>query len=306
MEFDVAGTLVTKRIAARSIAALLAGAWFAWSAAAGLGETDRVKAVEKIAPRIESVEFHSRVLRRPKRFCVVLPTAYRFDRDDWPVLFLLHGRGRHERSLIDDARARSALLEADFVIVLPDGDNGWYVDSPVRAADRYATYLEEVIHVAQIRYHLSRDRRRRALSGWSMGGYGCVRFAQSHNDRFISVAPMIGLLDYPRAPAEFPPGQSYPVATKTFGDDPTLWKQFNPIHDAAKLRGMSILLITARNAFDRTMNENFRKRLIELKIPGHSTVLCGKHTLEVVRESIPIVLKHTRKAFRPPTQATGS
>ena len=48
MARDLAGVSVTKRIVARAIAALLAIAGLAWSAAAGFGETGRVKAVEKI------------------------------------------------------------------------------------------------------------------------------------------------------------------------------------------------------------------------------------------------------------------
>src|SRR5688572_19867521 len=64
---------------------------------------------------------------------------------DAPVLFVLHGRGRHHRSLIESAAAREALLAASFYVVLPQGEDGWYIDSPARPADRYATYLGEVL-----------------------------------------------------------------------------------------------------------------------------------------------------------------
>lgn len=62
-----------------------------------------------------------------------------------PVLFFLHGRGRTHRSLLDSPAARTALLAAPFYIVLPQGEDGWYIDSPARPADRYASYLGEVI-----------------------------------------------------------------------------------------------------------------------------------------------------------------
>ena len=126
-----------------------------------------------------------------------------------------------------------------------------------------------------------------------MGGHGCVRFAETHPAEFASVAPVIGLLDYPRDP-----GQSYPIRTEVFGDDPAVWRQFNPIEHAEKLRGMSILLVTGDGAFDRTMNEHFSRRLTDLGIPHRQKTLRGTHSLDVVRESLPLVIEHTREAFR--------
>jgi len=250
---------------------------------------------QPLAPRIEAVTFSSQTLGRAKRFCAVLPEGYTKDRGDWPVLVLLHGRGRNERTLIDDTETRSALLAARFVTVLPDGDDGWYINSPARPADRYETYLEEVIRVAQTTYRLSRRREKRAICGWSMGGYGAMRFAQSHPAEFAMVAPIIGLLDFPRR--GLPAGQSYNVPTDRFGDDPSVWKQLNPIHHTDKLRQMSILLITARRAFDRTMNQNFRKRLLQQQIHHRWIMLEGGHTFPVVRRAVPLVVEHAERKF---------
>ena len=162
-------------------------------------------------PRVQAVGFESSVLGATKRFCAVLPDGYDKTAQPWPVLFLFHGRGRHERSLVDDAGARAALLLAPFVTILPDGDDGWYINSPVKTADRYQDYLDEVIAVATARYNLSTDPAQRGLSGWSMGGYGCTRYAIAHQEEFAALAPIIGLLDFPRA--GLPEGQSYAVPT---------------------------------------------------------------------------------------------
>ncbi|MBT4817387.1 MAG: hypothetical protein HON70_16910, partial [Lentisphaerae bacterium] len=60
--------------------------------------------------RILHPSFHSGALGKEKRYSVVLPAGYGADINRrWPVLFLFHGRGRHERSLADDAVCRSAL-----------------------------------------------------------------------------------------------------------------------------------------------------------------------------------------------------
>ncbi len=273
-------------------AILFAAAVLIAEAAAACGQAD---APQSRAERIRTGEFHSRVLDADKRFTVVLPKNYSRRRADWPVLYLLHGRGRTERSLVEDPRACHALLAAPFVTVLPDGDDGWYIDSPVRSADRYASYLEEVIAASEAEYGLSRRREDRALSGWSMGGYGCVRFAETHPDRFAAVAPIIGLLDFPRR--GLPEGQSYDVPVNRFGDRPEVWREFNPINRVEALRDMTVLLITADRAFDRTMNENFRNRLLAEGISHRWVVLPGGHTFEVVREAIPMVVDFTAQSI---------
>lgn len=247
--------------------------------------------VERVAERVELATFDSRVLHRQKRFAVVLPEEGVAARGDRPVLFFLHGRGGNERTAIDDPLMRMELLKARFVTVLPDGDESWYIDSPVCPAEKYASYLEEVLAVAERSYGLSRRQELRAIGGWSMGGYGCVRFAQTHPGQFAVVTPIIALLNYPAV------GASYPVAANVFGDDPAVWRQFNPITQAERLRGMSILLMAADHGFERSMNESFRKRLDDLQIAHRWVLLPGTHHVDMVRQAMPMVVGQVQKAF---------
>jgi len=256
---------------------------------------DDVGAVAKIADRIERVRFASQAFGATKEYCVVLPLGYSAQKADWPVLYLLHGRGRNDRSLIDDKTTRAALLKAAFVIVLPNGEDGWYVDSPVNPESRYAALLEETINAAETRYHLSALPHRRAIAGWSMGGYGAVQFAVTHPQQFSIVAPILGLLDFPRS--ELPQGQSYVVPEKTFGAKSAVWRKVNPIQSADQLRGTNVVLITADRAFDRTMNENFRDRLRESQIEHEWIMLNGTHHLDVVKQALPWVIERVQRKF---------
>jgi len=250
-----------------------------------------------VAPRIESVTYASAVLNRQRRFTVVLPDGFTRERRDWPVLYLFHGRGRHDRSLTDDDGARAALLRTRVVVVLPPGDDGWYINSPLRPLDRYADATDEVIALAEAQYGLSRDPAQRALAGWSMGGYGCVMTALNHPGQFAAVAPVIGLLDFPRTglPADF----SYEVPAARFGNDPATWAALNPITRAERLRGAAILIQTADHAFDRVMNEHFHARLDELGIAHRFEVLPGGHTFDVVRAALPNVVAFVNETLAP-------
>jgi S-formylglutathione hydrolase FrmB len=262
----------------------------------GLAEVSRELPVEQLETRIECVTFHSRALGRGMAFCVVLPSDFTRERTDWPVLYVLHGRGRTCRSLIDDDGARGHLLRAEFVIVLPQGDDGWYIDSPVRADERYAAYLAEVMTTARRQYGLSGNPRRQGICGWSMGGYGSVHYAVTHPGEFGVVASIVGLLDFPRD--GLPEGQSYSVPVKRFGGDAAIWRRFNPLLQAHNLSGSSLLIISADQAFDRTMNENFRERLRELGVQHTWVLLPGGHTFDVVRAALPLVIDHAGRTFR--------
>jgi S-formylglutathione hydrolase FrmB len=249
----------------------------------------------KIADRIEQVTFSSPSFGAKKSYSVVLPANYDAQKSDWPVLYLLHGRGRNDRSLIDDPVTREALLNASFVTVLPNGEDGWYLDSQVGSKHSYAKLLEETIHDAESRFHLSREPRKRAIAGWSMGGYGSMRFAVTHPQQFAMVATILGLLDFPRS--GLPEGQSHSIPAKTFGTDEDEWKKINPLNSAEQLRGTAVLLITADQAFDRTMNENFHARLQQLKIEHEWIVLKGTHHIDVVKQAVPIVIDRVQRTL---------
>ena len=247
-------------------------------------------AAEETAKRIVPISFHSKVLDRDKRYMAVLPAGVAADsREKLPMLLLLHGRGRNERSLVDDPAALEALLGFKGVVVLPSGDDNWYINSPVAAADRYQDYLAEVISDAESKLPVTTDRAGRGICGWSMGGYGSAMFAEAHPEMFAAFAPVIGLLDFPRD--GLPKGQSYQAPEKTFGTDREVWKRFNPINGAEKLRGMKILVITGHSAFDRTMNENFAAKLKELGIPCEYRELRGGHAFSLVTAAVKQVVE---------------
>jgi S-formylglutathione hydrolase FrmB len=199
------------------------------------------------------------------------------------------GGGRNHRSLLDVDPSRERFLGADMWVILPQGEDGWYINSPVQSQDRYEDYLSEMIAFAKTEFGLSQPPSHWSITGWSMGGYGAVRYATRYPENFGSVSAMIGLLDFPRD-ASLPDGQNYVVPLERFGQSAAVWAEFNPINAVARLQGKPVLLITADAAFDRTMNENFSTALVAAKIQHRITTLEGAHTFEVVQEALPLVL----------------
>jgi S-formylglutathione hydrolase FrmB len=246
--------------------------------------------------RITFSEITSVALGRSLPVAVVAPERPS-PADAAPVLFVLHGRGRHHRSLLDSAAARSALLAAPFHVVLPQGEDGWYIDSPARPADRYGSYLGEVVAWAGANLPVSRSPARTGIAGWSMGGYGAVRQAQANGGRFGFVASIIGLLDYPRAET-LPEGRNYRVVVDRFTADPAVWTHLNPLHHVETLRGARLSLVLATRGFELVMNENFLSALAERGLPARVHRLEGGHEFSLVERALPLVLADAAEFFR--------
>jgi len=234
---------------------------------------------ESLYEQVDRVTMSSDVLGQTKDFVVVKPEGYDSSINDWPVVYLFHGKGRTERSLVDDAGARATLQGAGFVTIMPDGDTSWYVDSPY---GDYETYIEEVMALAESTYRISTNRTERGLTGWSMGGYGCMRFAERHTNDFSAVASMIGVIDYPST------GQGREVQgdeSVIFGTDTNQWIHLNPINAATQLVGMAIHLITGdSDTITKTMNDNFDQVLTDEGIEHQYTVLSGGHDFDLVTD----------------------
>lgn len=256
--------------------------------------------VSSIEDRIKHYTFPSKALDKPMAFTVVLPANYDASRADWPVLFMLHGLGRHERTLVEDPASREKLLAQPYIIVLPKGENGWYFDSPFDKTRQYATYLDEVVALSENILPISHDRAKRAIGGWSAGGFGSVWACIRHPESFSTLATIIAVVDFP---AE---GVRFPINEKTFGKDPSEWPKFNPLNRATELKDLNILLVIGDAASDAVMNTRLSEALKKANIKHDVSHLPGGHTFPTVQAGVGLVLefvgKHLSQTDAPPAQ----
>ncbi|MCB1276060.1 alpha/beta hydrolase-fold protein [Prosthecobacter sp.] len=250
-----------------------------------------------LGERIQHYDFNSAALNKKMAFVVVQPQGYRTEGKAWPVLFFLHGLGRKETTLIDDAASRARLLEQPYVIVLPRGENGWYFDSPVDPARHYAQYLDEVIALAGRVANFSAERTQRAIGGWSAGGFGSVWACLRHPQGFGTLATIIAVVNFPSAESRFP------LTPATFGTDPARWPEFNPLNRAAELRGLNIQLVIGEQASDAVMNEHLSSALTTANIPHEVKRLPGGHTFPTVQAGLGPVLDFVRRHITPDGKA---
>ncbi|MEO7731845.1 MAG: alpha/beta hydrolase-fold protein, partial [Kofleriaceae bacterium] len=181
-------------------------------------------AVAPTPSRVITEHLHSDALGVDKDVLVYLPRGYDSQpAKKWPVFYYLHGLGGNETNWVKqgklDAAADALALEA--VVVMPDGDDGFYVDStskidydqcmkdgtglfmPAREpkdatcvhARNYETYIaKDLVGWTDARYHTIATREGRAIAGLSMGGFGAMAIGLRHPDEFSAAASHSGAI----------------------------------------------------------------------------------------------------------------
>ena len=186
----------------------------------------------------QTVQFKSDLIGKVLPYKALLPAAYFKSNRRYPVLYLLHGLFGH----YDDWITRTNLAEYaagyDLIIVTPEGNDSWYVDSATVPADKYESYfMRELIPDVDARYRTIKDRRARAVAGLSMGGYGALKYGLKYRDYFAFAGSLSGALD-PANRSDEHPGFAWdilrPSLTAAFGPANSRARELNDLHQIAR------------------------------------------------------------------------
>lgn len=141
----------------------------------------------------------SKLMGREMPFRVVLPPAYgRYSEKRFPVVYLLHGLTGHFSNWTDNSKIAEYARDFDFIVVTPEGDNGWYTDSLTVANDRYESYIVgELVPEIDRKFRTVAAREARFIAGLSMGGYGSLKFGLKHPEKFAVAGSFSGALRAP-------------------------------------------------------------------------------------------------------------
>lgn len=140
----------------------------------------------------------SKIMAREMPYRVILPAGYADAKGTsprFPVVYLLHGLTGHYSNWIDKTELVAYAAKYDFIIVTPEGDNGWYSDSVTVANDKYESYIvKELIPEIDAKYRTLAGRENRMIAGLSMGGYGALKFGLKYPEMFSFVGSFSGAL----------------------------------------------------------------------------------------------------------------
>lgn len=151
--------------------------------------------------RVVTVPFTSQITGKSLPYNVILPRGY-YSITRWylhyPVLYLLHGHHGNHSSWITETDLLKYAAAYQMIIVTPEGENGWYTDSATVTADKFETYVvRELLPDVETRFRVIPNRGGRSIGGYSMGGYGALKFALKYSELFCFAASLSGAFDAP-------------------------------------------------------------------------------------------------------------
>ena len=235
---------------------------------------------------ILSLELNSHLLARKVSYRVLLPNEYSDPKNAnrrYPVIYLLHGLSGHFDNWTDKTKLTSYAGNYDFIIVTPEGDDGWYTDSQTVPNDKYESYIiSELIPEIDKKFRTLADREHRIIAGLSMGGYGSIKFGLKYPNLFSLVGSFSGAFDAPMRTKKS--GNTWPSIPIVFGPEDSKTRTENNIFDI--LRGFDqqrlasvpyIYFSCGTEDPFITINRDFDALLIEKKVPHEFRELPGKH-----------------------------
>ncbi|GLB50442.1 alpha/beta hydrolase [Neptunitalea lumnitzerae] len=149
------------------------------------------------AQAIKQDSIQSNLLKRAVSYSIYLPENYNTDQRSYPVIYLLHGYGDNHTTWIDKGNIAYYANEAiksgkipPVIIVMPDAGVSMYVNNYDGTNNYEDFFIKEFIPAVENQYRIKKNKYSRAITGHSMGGWGCMLYALKYPDLFVAVAPM--------------------------------------------------------------------------------------------------------------------
>ncbi len=115
---------------------------------------------------------------------ISIPGGNYEDRAPYKTLYLLHGLIGSYIDWVSGTRIQRFAEENNLAVVMPSGDNSFYVDSTIPNND-YGTFIgEELVDITRKMFPLSDKREDTFIAGLSMGGFGALRNGLKYADTF--------------------------------------------------------------------------------------------------------------------------
>lgn len=223
----------------------------------------------------------SKTLMRTVPVNVILPVDKMIfpgmkEREDKPykTLYLLHGVLGNYTDWVNGTRIQRYAEEHDLAVIMPSGDNAFYVDQKA-SHNYYGEFIgKELVELTRKMLPLSHKKEDTFIGGLSMGGYGAMRNGLKYSDTFGSIVALSSAFlidDMPSRTNDTPFFvESRDYAESCFGDlDKLMESDMNPKFLIKRLKesgkeipdiyiacGEQDMLIAQNNEFSEFLKQN--------------------------------------------------
>ncbi|HSK72954.1 MAG TPA: alpha/beta hydrolase family protein [Pyrinomonadaceae bacterium] len=259
---------------------------------------------------VVTLQLKSGLMKREMPYRVILPFRYKSEKEKrYPVIYLLHGLTGHFNDWTDRTKISEYATDYRFIIVMPEGGDGWYTDSTNVSNDKYESYIiTELIPEIDRKFRTIANRENQAIGGLSMGGFGAIKFGLKYPEKFALVGSFSGALGAAGwTEKEFGArGFLANSILSVFGKPESTVRIENDIFkivreiSADKIKNQPfIYLDCGTEDFLIKSNRDFAALLFEKKIPHEYRQLPGGHTWvywdKQVREFLELTEQHLKK-----------
>ena len=143
------------------------------------------------------LDFHSHSLNRNVNLNIFLPDGELLPAAEqpYPTVYFLPGFSASGKELSTFLHFRTQCLLNGIAVVIPDGDNSFYLDKPERLA-LYSQYVsQELVDYTRSILPLSHKREETYIGGISMGGYGALIHGFRYPEKFGKIAALSPAID---------------------------------------------------------------------------------------------------------------
>lgn len=250
-------------------------------------------------------------MNREMPYRVVVPVNYNNSNEKtfYPVIYLLHGLTGNFGNWTAQGKVADYAARYNFIIVTPEGDNGWYTDSGSVPNDKYESYIvQELIPEIDKKYRTQKDRKHRVIAGLSMGGYGSVKFGLKYPETFGLVGSFSGALQAASL-TEKTLGRGWKALTDSivgvYGAEDSPVRKANDVFKivsempADKVKSLPFIYLDCgtEDVLIAT-NREFMKLLADKKIPHEFRQLPGGHDWRFWNSQVQEFFEITEKFFK--------
>lgn len=145
-----------------------------------------------------TLEVYSEKLKRQVQMNVLLPADSKNGKADKPykTIYLLHGLTMDRNEWLTYSRIREWAEEKKLAVVMPSGENSFYIDS-LLPNHEYGAYIgEELVEITRDIFPLSNKRENTFIGGLSMGGFGALRNGLKYHETFGAIIALSSAIHF--------------------------------------------------------------------------------------------------------------
>ena len=247
--------------------------------------------------RLLTQELDSKLMGRKMPYHVIVPTTYNDKASNgqrYPVVYLLHGLFGNFTNWVRLTDLVEYSSRYRFIIITPEGGNGWYSDNLVKDGDKYESYIiKELIPEVDKKYRTLDRRDQRMIAGLSMGGYGAVKFGLKYPDMFVLAGSFSGAIGAATMTEKEIPGAVGKSIEEIFGPPGSVIRQANDPFDIIrrstpeKIKQFPFLYLDCgTDDFLFQNNRMFVELLVDKRVPHEYRQLPGAHNWEYWKRQV--------------------